>query len=49
MESTAVRVRFWPRAVAKALWRVGDNLYTLPDPIEQTCWLLAKRFEAGVR
>lgn len=27
----------------------GPKLYTLRGPLEQTCWLLAKRFEAGVR
>jgi len=27
----------------------GPKLYTLRGPIEQTCWLLGKRFEAGVR
>lgn len=27
----------------------GPKLYTLSGPIEQTCWLLAKRFEAGVK
>ena len=27
----------------------GPKLYTLRGPIEQTCWLLAKRFEAGVK
>lgn len=27
----------------------GPKLYTLRGPIEQTCWLVAKRFEAGVR
>lgn len=27
----------------------GPKLYTLQGPIEQTCWLLAKRFEAGVK
>lgn len=27
----------------------GPKLYTLRGPIEHTCWLLAKRFEAGVK
>ncbi len=27
----------------------GPKLYTVRGPIEQTCWLLAKRFEAGVK
>lgn len=27
----------------------GPKLYTLRGPIEQTCWMVAKRFEAGVR
>ncbi|MBK9074796.1 MAG: hypothetical protein IPL77_07410 [Flavobacteriales bacterium] len=25
----------------------GPKLYTLRGPIEQTCWMVAKRFEAG--
>jgi hypothetical protein len=27
----------------------GPKLYVLPGPIEQSCWLVAKRYEAGVK